>query len=424
MNREKILAKINELVERSLAPDIGVDELRSIKESIKEYKDMFESADVEARAAEVETPPATAVRHNADVMGVFTSATAEAKKDEKRGENPLGSDEYRQAFKNFVQRGVKIPAELRSKIADFRATLPEEQRAGVAISTNDTEAAIPITVMREVINTVRKRYGNLYSKVTKMNIAGGVKVPVGSLQADFKWIGESTVSPRQKLDKLGSVTFGYHTAEIRIAQSFLSSILTVTDFETKITEVIALAYLKAMDIAIVKGTGDGMPLGIVNDTRVTNVVTMTAAQFSNWAYWQKNFFAKRPLGYRAGNFIMSVGTVDGYLRTMADANNRPLFYEATGLVVNDGDAVNPNGRFYGHDIDLVEPDVVADFDTANSGDVVGIFWQPEEYGVNENFGFAMRRYFDEETNEWVNKALTVVDGKVLNPEGFVLIKKA
>lgn len=430
MNREKILAKINELVERSLAPDIGVDELRSIKESIKEYKAMLADCDVEERAAMMEagatidTPPANAVRHNAEIIGAFTSATAEAKKDEKRGENPLESMEYRQAFKAFVQRGVKIPAELRSKIADFRATLPEEQRAGVAISTNDTEAAIPITVMREVINTVRKRYGNLYAKVRKMNIVGGVEFPIGALQADFKWIGESTVSPRQKLDKLGKVSFGYHTAEIRIAQSFLSSILTVTDFETKITEVIALAYLKAMDIAIVKGTGDGMPLGIVNDDRVTNVVTMTAAQFSNWAYWQKNFFAKRPLGYRAGNFIMSVGTVDGYLRTMADANNRPLFYEATGLVVNDGDAVNPNGRFYGHEIDLVEPDVVADFDTAQSGDVVGIFWQPDEYGVNENFGFAMRRYFDEETNEWVNKALTVVDGKVLNPEGFVLIKKA
>ena len=36
----------------------------------------------------------------------------------------------------------------------------------------------------------------------------------------------------------------------------------------------------------------------------------------------------------------------------------------------------------------------------------------------------MRRYFDDETNEYVSKALTVVDGKTLNPEGFVLIKKA
>jgi hypothetical protein len=36
----------------------------------------------------------------------------------------------------------------------------------------------------------------------------------------------------------------------------------------------------------------------------------------------------------------------------------------------------------------------------------------------------MRRYFDEETNEWVDKALVVVDGKILNPTGYVLIKKA
>ena len=32
-------------------------------------------------------------------------------------------------------------------------------------------------------------------------------------------------------------------------------------------------------------------------------------------------------------------------------------------------------------------------------------------------------YFDEETNEWVDKALTVVDGKVLNPTGFYKIVK-
>ncbi len=57
------------------------------------------------------------------------------------------------------------------------------------------------------------------------------------------------------------------------------------------------------------------------------------------------------------------------------------------------------------------------------GDVVGIFWQPNEYAINENFGFAMRKYFDEETNEWVDKALTVVDGKVLNPTGFYKIIK-
>jgi hypothetical protein len=108
---------------------------------------------------------------------------------------------------------------------------------------------------------------------------------------------------------------------------------------------------------------------------------------------------------------------------MADANNNPVFRQATGLEVNDGDARDPNGRFFGRRISLVEPDILPDFDTASANDVIGIFWQPEEYAINENFGFTMRRYFDEETNEWVDKALVVVDGKILNPTGFWLIKK-
>ena len=42
-------------------------------------------------------------------------------------------------------------------------------------------------------------------------------------------------------------------------------------------------------------------------------------------------------------------------------------------------------------------------------------------GTNMQFG--MRRWFDEDRNEWVNKMLTVVDGKVLNPCGYYLITK-
>jgi HK97 family phage major capsid protein len=280
-----------------------------------------------------------------------------------------------------------------------------------------------MTVMNDVINTVRKRYGNLYSKVRKTNVPGGVKYPIGSLKATFKWINESTVSPRQKVDQLGSVTFGYNTAEIRIAQTFLSQILTLSSFEAELAKVIAVAYLQAMDYGIVNGSGDGSMLGILNDARVTNTIQMTAADMSDWTKWRKNFFAKLPLGYRGGEFIFAASTVDAYLETMADNNNNPIFRQATGLEVNDGDAQNPNGRFFGRNISLVEEDILPDFDTADANEVIGIFWQPDEYAINENFGFTMRRYFDEETNEWVDKALTVVDGKVLNPTGFYKIVK-
>lgn len=373
-------------------------QLEGINKDIDEMRaELAKLEDAEQRAKD------NAQTVNANIVNGHVVASVQ-----QRAEEPTESMEYRKAFMNYVQKGTPIPAELR----------------GNAISTEESGAAIPVTVMREVINTVRKRYGSIYARVRKTAIQGGVRVPVGALQATFKWIGEKTVSPRQSLDKLGAVTFEYHTAEIRIAQTFLSSIVTLEAFEQKVIEVIAVAYMQAMDNGIVNGSGDGAMLGITNDARVTQNVTFTAAQLGDWTAWRKNFFAKLPLGYRNGSFIFPVSTVDSYLETMADNNNNPIFRQATGLEVNDGDAVAPNGRFFGREVLLVEPDVIGDFDAASSNDVIGIYADLNEYAINENFGFTMRRYFDDETNEWVDKALVVVDGKVLNPNAFWVLKKA
>ena len=401
---QRLLDKKNKLVERCNA-STDVDEVRSLTEALEDLKAEIEETQEELNAIETEEKRATEIPDDAKLVNGNVKGSFQT--EEKR-DNILESMEYRKAFMAYVQNGTPIPAEMRN---------------GETISTAETGAAIPMTVMNDVINTVRKRYGNLYGKVRKLSIKGGVEFPVGALQASFKWINESTVSPRQKTDALGKVSFGYHTAEIRIAQSFLSQILTLSSFEARIVEVIAVAYLQAMDYGIVNGSGDGCMTGILNDARVTNTIQMTAEDMSDWKKWRKNFFAQLPLGYRAGEFIFAASTVDAYLETMSDANGNPVFRQATGLEVNDGDAMNPNGRFFGRDIALVEPDIVKDFDTANAGDVVGIFWQPEEYAINENFGFTMRRYFDEETNEWVDKAIVVVDGKVLNPTGFYKILK-
>ena len=435
---EKKLAKLNAkrdaLTTRALASE-DANEVRSLNDQLSEVNDeindvkeeLAEIAEEEKRAAAPAAVPANAQPVNGEIRAAFAVQADPTKAKKSENVNPYETEEYRRAFMAYVQRGAAIPQQLINDVAAYRESLPVDMRAGVPITTADTGAAIPLTIMRDVINTVRKRYGNLYSKVRKMSIPGGVEFPIGALQASFKWINESTVSPRQKLAPLGKVQFSYHTGEIRIAQSFLSQLLTIEAFESKIVEVIAIAYMKAMDDGIVNGSGNGQMLGILNDARVTGTsqaITLTAAEISNWTAWRKKFFAKLPLGYRDGEFIFAMSTVDAYLETMADANNNPVFRQATGLEVNDGDAMNPNGRFFGRNISLVEPDILPDFDTASSNDVIGIYWQPEEYAVNENFGFTMRRYFDEETNEWVDKALVVVDGKVLNPNGIWLIKKA
>lgn len=408
-----LLARREELQTRSNAAQTAdevrscIEELQAVDAELAEVKAELDAGMPEQRSAEV---PAEATRVNGGIVGAYHMNNGAPDQTEQRETTVSESMEYRSAFRQFVVNGTPIPAEL---------------RAGDAISTTDTQAAIPLTIVREIMNTVRVRYGNLYRKVRKLAVQGGVEFPVGALEANFHWITEKTVAPTETIGALGTVSFKYHTAEIRIAQSFLSSVVTLPAFEAEIARQIVIAYMKLMDIAIVKGTGNGQPLGLVVDPRVTNVITMTSAQIGDWTKWVSRVFSAIVPGYRGGEFIMSYSTVDKYLRTMADNNNRPLYYEAAGLVVNDMDDSNPSARFYGHDVSLVENTVLPDFDTANSGDVIGIYWIPEiSYGINENYSFTMRRYFNEETNEWIDKALVVVDGKVLNPASVYLIKKA
>ena len=421
---DRLLSKRESLKAKALASS-DVSEVRSINDQIEDLNaEIAETADEisalenEERSAQAQpvearsNVPAAATLVNDNVLAGF--GVNSSVNQQRENADPFSSMEYRSAFMTYAQTGREIPVNL-------------YQRDGAPANTNSLGATIPTTVLNEFINEIRKVYGNVYQKVRKLNIQGAVKVPIAELQATFKWITEDTVSPRQDGGKINQyVEFSYNMAEIRVSQTLLSSIVSLDIFEREIVRIMLIAYLQAMDTGIVKGTGNGQMLGILNDPRVINAhpaIEMTATDINNWTAWRKKFFAKLPLGYRAGEFIFPLATVDAYLETMADANNNPIFRQATGLEVNDGDSRNPNGRFFGRDISLVEPDILPDFDSANEGDVIGIFWQPEEYAINTNMAFGMRRWFDEDRNEWVNKMLTVVDGKVLNPEGFYLIKK-
>lgn len=416
----RLKAKSQNVMTRALASQ-DANEVRSLNEELQEINsEISETEDEIAAITEEEAQeqrsaqavPAGAEHRNAQIVGSFAQNTDA---NQERSEvDPFGTMEYRRAFMRYAQTGEAIPARL-------------YQRDGSPANTDTLGATIPTTVLNEFINEIRKVYGNLYTKVRKLNVAGAVKIPISKLQAEFKWITESTVSPRQDGGEIKDfVEFSYNMAEIRVSQSLLSSIVALDIFEREIVRIMMIAYMQAMDIGIVKGTGNGQMLGIINDPRVLatgNILEMSAADINSWQAWRKKFFAKLPLGYRAGEFIFPLATVDAYLETMADANGNPVFRQATGLEVNDGDSVNPNGRFFGREVALVEPDVIPDFDNAEVGDVIGVYWQPNEYAINTNMSFGLRRWYDEERNEWVNKMLTIVDGKVLNPCGFWLIKK-
>lgn len=428
---ERLTKKLQQLDERcKAATDAAVvrsltEELEELNEEIAEVRSEIsieeKNESGEQPVDERQNPPVGADRHNAGIIASFAQNGVQS--PQERSDNVLESVEYREAFRKYWVHGTPIPKELRSRVNELRMSDPQF-RAGDTTSTNETGALIPLTIVREIINTVRTSYGALYDKVRKTSVAGGVEYNLGDFDADFTWITESTVSKDKKLDGTVTVSFGYHMAELRITQTFLSALLSLNAFEVEIAKVIARAYRKLHDVGIVRGTGKGQPLGLINDTRVTNVVTMTANDLNDWKAWEKKFNANLAPGYEDGDFIMARATCIRYLKTMADANNRPIYFETTGLSVHDEDKQKPHAFFMGHEMDFVAPNVLPDFDTASSGDVIGIFWQPDMYVINENFGFMVKKYYDDENNKWVTKALTVVDGKLLVPNGVVLIKKA
>lgn len=412
-------AKRDALLKRSEESQ-DVNELRSINSQLSDIaSELHETADMISELAQGEDRGDEGSDDNAqaDENRSFNPvATYSVPKVASRSkEDMFSSMEYRTAFKAYVQTGAPIPAQFK-RDAD-----------GIGpVNTTDLGAIIPTTIINEFIKDVDKVYGQIYAKVRKLNVRGGVKFPISDLKATFKWINETTVSPRQDAGEINQfVEFSYNIGEIRVSQTLLSSIVALDLFESEVVRVMVEAYVQAMDYGIIHGSGNGQMLGFLNDPRViakNQVITMTASEIADWKNWRKKLFANLPLGKRSGEFIFPVSTVESYLLTMSDNNNNPIFREATGLAINDLDTTT-SGRFFGREVTLVEPDIIADFDTAQQGDVIGVFWTPSDYAVNTNMAFGMKRYYDEEKNEWVNKALTIVDGKMLDVNGLWLIKK-
>lgn len=327
----------------------------------------------------------------------------------KKTKGLYSSEEYRTAFKDYVQKGIKAPI--------------LEKRTDAATTSADIGAVIPDTIMEEVIKNV-KVYGQLYSRVRKLNVPGGVEFPISELAATASWVAEATGSGNRvdagDIDQ--KVSFGYFLLELKLAQTLIATTVSLSLFEQEITEVLVEAFAKALDTAIIAGTGDGQPTGITVDSRVDNShkLTFTAAEMAAWDNWRTKLFAKVPLAKRGkGLLVMTSGTWEANIMTMKDSNNRPLYTETYNPVTGELEC-----RFNGREVVLVESDMLDDFETATDGEVFALYFPANDYAINSNLALGMRRYFDEDKNQWVNKGLTIVDGKLLDVNGVFILKKS
>ena len=228
----------------------------------------------------------------------------------------------------------------------------------------------PTTIMNEIIKEM-KQYGQLFSRLRKTNIPGGVRVPILSLKPTATRITEAAPSERKKLTANTYVSFSYLGLECKIATSLLASTVALPMFEQQIIPLIAEAMVKQQEIEAIKGNGTTEMLGVTVDTRVAagQTITISSAEITTWEAWKKKVFAKIPLSYRAGSiFVMGAGTFDGYIDGMTDANGQPIGR------INYGITEGTQYRFGGKEVLEVEEDVISSYDSASAGDVIAVLF--------------------------------------------------
>lgn len=390
--RKMLMAEAEALIEEGKTAEA--------ENKMQEVKDLDAKHEEEIKAkADFEALNSKVIAKKTDFVSAGESVNTAA--DEEK--DIYASREYEKAFMNYVQHNTPIPQEFRNEAAKS--------------TTTDVSALIPTTLVKEIIREM-KSYGNLYAKVRKLNVQGGVEIPILTLKPTASWVGEEA-SEDQKIEAKTKLTFSYHGLECKIAMTLLASAVTLDEFKNVFIKLAVEAMAEAIDKAIVNGTGSSQPLGITKDTRIpsANTITLTSADMASWAAWKKKVFGKMKKAYRKGDFIMAQGTFDGYIDGMVDANGQPIGRVNYGI---DG---GETYRFGGKTVETVEDDVIANYDDASTGNIIAIFADLDNYAINSNMQMTTVRWIDHDTNQEKQKVSMIIDGKLMDPNGVLIIKK-
>ncbi|HIR53330.1 MAG TPA: phage major capsid protein [Candidatus Onthovicinus excrementipullorum] len=408
MTKEEYRNKRKSLVDKAqaLIDKADYDGYEAVEQEIKDLDNTYEKsakaqADLNALRGSAPVKMEDAIRTVQDGVGIVAASIGGV----KNIEDPYDTDEYKRAFMDFACRRAPIPEQYRMK--------NENQ----STSTSDVGAVIPTTTMREIIRKLES-YGSVYNSVRHLNVQGGVEFPILDFTPKATWIADNAVSETQKVTANNKVSFSYHGLECRISQSILVSVVTYAEFQQLFVPMAVEAIIKALEIGIFNGSGSGQMLGVTKDTRVTNVITIKSTDFTKWGGWKKNVFAKIPLSYRKGNFYFAAGTWDGYIDGMTDDVGQPIGRTNYGIESGAG-----RYRFGGINCQLVEDEVIKPYDLASANDVVGVFMDPVNYAINSNMRMTVTHWIDNDDNTVKDKVLLFADGKALDTNGIILIKK-
>lgn len=366
-----------------------MDELADAKRQLENLGDDGDDdgagAGQEGRSANPAAPaaqPANAL-HEFRQVGQYTQQPAQ---DGDR----TNTNEYRSAFMSYVMRGTPIPVELRANTM-----------------TGDVGSVIPTVVVNQIIERMEE-VGTILNLVTRTSYAAGVEIPTSATKPVATWVNEGAGSEKQK-KTTGKITFTYFKLRCEVSVSQEVHTLAMDAFETKLAKNVADAMVKAIEAAIINGTGTGQPKGILAETpEAGHTITIPAkgldyktlcdaeaaipAQYENTAKWcmsKKQFMA----------FV-----------AMVDNNGQPI------ARVNFGVNGKPERTLLGREVVITE-------NMANAAKPAFIY-NFADYILNTIYDLGVQRKQDWDNEDHLTKAVMSVDGKSTDNGSLVVLEAA
>ena len=318
-------------------------------------------------------------------------------KEELRMENIFESMEYRKAFMDYVLAGEKLPQE-------FRANT----------KTTDIGVMIPQTVLSKIVEKMEAT-GMILPLVTRTAIKGGVTVPTSAVKPTASWVAEGASSTKQN-KTTGSITFAYNKLRCAVSVSLEVSEMALAVFESTLINNVVEAMTKAIEQSILTGTGSGQPKGILTETPEAGQEIQVAKAKAIDYKLLCEAEAALPLAYENGavwlmtkkTFMAFVGLVDTQGQPVARVN-----YGLNGA---------PERTLLGRRVIL--NDYMTNYDAAGSSThIFAVLFNMSDYVLNTNLNIGLKRYEDNETDDQVTKAVMLVDGKVVDKNSLVTLKK-
>lgn len=349
-------------------------------------------------------------------MELFNSKTQEVKDMDAKFEQSAAAQADIEALKGAAKAPAVVASTSLDDCMEERLAFFNYVTKGVAMTNQDSSttsssagAAIPTILVDRIIQEIEKA-GGLLSKVTRTYYKGGVSVPTSAAKPEASWVGE-----REDVDNFGytlsSVTFSYYKLKVKVAVSMLVENIAIDAFERMLVANVSEAIIKALNTAIVAGTGSGQPTGITTYTPNSGQAIETSA--ITYADLLEAEGAV-PEAYDDAEWVMNKKTFYGSVLGLVDEQGQPIARVNVGI---DG---KPAPMIFGRPVnfssDLPQLTTSTDAET-----VFAFIFRLEDYLLNQSVGMVIKQYTDEDTDDTVHKAITFVDGKVIDKTSLVTL---